>query len=200
MNREASRLLSPRLLFAAALGIALGCGGSAAAQNLPVMVGEDHDTAVAALKARGIPYREEAPSGDARRIVFSKDGENVTLEFAPWPADADAPEAAYEASSKAAKRLTLTRVVDVAPSSGTRRAWVNGFARDGHGWAYLSGAADTSRSAADRSRYPVAAYLQWTKPAATFLFQAARPPGTSPGDEATSLEIVLENPHKPRRF
>ena len=200
MNREASRLLSPRLLFAAVLATPLGIGGSAAAQNLPVMVGEDHDTAVAALKARGIAYREEAASGDVRRVVFSKDAENVTLEFAPWPADADAPAAAYEATSKAAKRLTLTRIVDLAPSSGARRAWVNGFARDGHGWAYLSETADANRSAADRSRYPVAAYLQWTKPPATFVFQAARPRGAPPGDEGTSLEIVLENPHKPRRF
>ena len=201
MNPEASRLLFRRLLHAAAAAlVAAAFAAPADGQNLPVMVGQDHESAVATLKARGISYKEEALASSGRRITYAKDGESVTLEFASWPADPNGPPAAFEPSSSSPKRLTLTRIVDLAPSSGTRRAWVNGLARDGHGWSYLSGAAETSRPASERAQYPVAAGLQWTKPPASFLFQAARAAGTPPGSEATSLEIVLENPHRPRRF
>jgi hypothetical protein len=194
--RDARRLFAASR-FAAALSVAAAV--PAAAQNLPVMVGQERDVAVAALKARGIAFREAETPGSGRRITYAQNGEDVTLEFAPWPADPNAPAAAFETSA-AGKRLTLVRILDLAPSSGARRAWVNGFAREGRGWSYLEGSADARRPAADRSKYPVAAALSWAKPPAAFLFQAARPAGSPPAEEATALEILLENPHKPRRF
>ena len=195
MIGEARRLFAASLLFAA---LSAAAAASASAQNLPVMVGQDHATAVATLKARGIAFRDEE-AGSGRRIAYEKAGENVTLDFAPWPADASGPAASFEPSAPG-KRMTLVRILDLAPSSGARRAWVNGFARDGRVWSYLEGKAEAARPAADRSRYPVAAALSWAKPPASFLFQAARRAGSPPGEEATALEIVLENPHKPRRF
>ena len=60
--------------------------------------------------------------------------------------------------------------------------------------------ADAARPAADRTKYPVAAVVQWTSPPATVLFEAARAPGSPPGNESTELSILLDNPHKPRRF
>ncbi|MGH9368200.1 MAG: hypothetical protein ACRD3M_11060 [Thermoanaerobaculia bacterium] len=162
-------------------------------------MGQDHESAVAALRGRGIAFREEN-AGGGRKIAWTEGSRSVTLEFAMWPKDPKAPASAWEAGSAAEKRLTLTRILDAAPSSEARRSWVNSLAREGGGWAYLAAAADAARSEGDRAKYPVAARLEWRNPPATLLFQAARPPGTPPGSEPTQLDILLENPHRPRRF
>jgi hypothetical protein len=177
----------------------LAAPAAATAQNLPVMVGQDYEAAVAALKAGGIATQETS-SGTGRTVTYTGGGESVKLQFAMWPKDPGAPASAWEAGSAAEKKLVLTRIEDVAPSSEPRRAWVNSLTREGNGWAYLSPKADASRPAGDRAKYPVAASLQWRNPPATLLFQAARAAGTPPGSEMTALEITLENPHKPRRF
>jgi hypothetical protein len=172
---------------------------AAAAQSLPVMVGQDYESAVAALKAGSIAGKEE-PAGAGRKIFWTSGSQSVTLEFSPWPSDPNAPASAWASGSTAARTLTLTRIVDTAPSSEARRAWVNSLAREGKGWAYLAPEAEAARTAADRAKYPVAASLTWQKPPAALLFQAARPAGTPPGSEPTQLDILLENPHGPRRF
>ena len=160
------------------------------------MVGQDYATAVADLKAQGITGREE-PAGDGKKISWTSGGRSVTLEFSPWPSDPNAPASAWEAGSAAPRKLTLVRIVDTAPSSEARRAWVNSLAKDGGSWAYL--AADANRDAADRTKYPVAASLVWKSPPARLLFEAARPAGTPPGTEATKLDIRLVSPHQPPR-
>jgi hypothetical protein len=162
------------------------------------MVGQDYPSAVAALKAAGISGKEEA-AGGGKTISWSKGDESVKLEFSLWPSDPDAPASAWEAGSTARRALTLTRIVDTAPSSQARRAWVNTFAGDGAGWAYLSPQADAARAAADRTKYPVAASLVRRKPPASLLFEAARPAGTPPGSEPTRLDIQLRNPHQTPR-
>ena len=122
----------------------------------------------------------------------------MSLEFTLWPKDPAAPASAWESASPEGKHLVLTQIRDVAPGSDARRAWVRGFEKGGH-WAYLTPEADAARPAADRTKYPVAAFVQWTSPPATVLFEAARPPGTPPGTEKTELSITLDNPHQPRR-
>ena len=172
----------------------------AAAQNLPVMVGDDYDTAVAVLKQKGIPAQETGAASGGKTLQYEKSGERVTLEFTMWPMDPAAPASAWEPGSSAARRLTLTHVADAAPSSPERRSWVNTLTREGKSWAYVGAAADLRRAAEDRAKYPVAAFLVWSKPPASLLFEAARAVGTPPGTEDTLLDIRLENPHKPRRF
>jgi hypothetical protein len=183
--------------FLAAFGTA-ALSLAASAQNLPVELGQAHETAVAALKQKGIAFDESA-SGENRTIRYSQGGESVVLEFAPWPKDPKAPASAWEKGSSAPKQLTLTRIQDAAPSSEARRAWVNKLAREGQGWAYLGPAENRARSVEDRTKYPVAAGLQWRTPPARLLFQAARPAGTPPGTEMTELVIEMTNPHQPRR-
>lgn len=193
MDATHTRNLAGRALAAALAAAAFAF--AAPAQNLPVSVGQDHDTAVAALKAKGIAF-QEAPSGEGRRITYSAGNENVALEFSPWPKDANAPASAWDPGSTAPKQLTLTRIEDTAPSSEARRAWVNSLAKEGHGWAYLPAAEDGARPAADRSKYPVAAGLTWRTPPAKLVFQAARPMGAPPGAEATELVIELTRPRR----
>ena len=199
MKRKSLGNLVRSALGAAAL-LAAGGRTPASAQNLPVMVGDTYDAAAAALKQNGIASQESAADAGGKTIRYEKAGERVTLEFTMWPSDPAAPAAAWEAGSSAARRLTLTHVVDAAPSSPERRAWVNTLTREGKGWAYLGAAADMRRPADERSKYPVAAFLVWNKPPASLLFQAARAAGTPPGTEDTLLDIRLDNPHKPRRF
>ncbi len=168
------------------------------------MVGQDYDTALAALKAKGIVFQEEA-AGAGKKVSYGDAGESVALEFTPWPKDPDAPASAWEANGSAAKHLVLTHILDVAPGSDARRVWVRTFEKkDGKRWAYLPEKAAAERPAEDRAKYPVAAFLQWPPSAGaapvTFLFKAARAAGTPPGSEATALDILLENPHRPRRF
>ncbi len=191
------RNLAPRAFAAVFLNTA--ALSAAAAQNLPVMVGQDYESAVAALKGKGVAGKEE-PAGPGKKISWTSGSESVTLEFSPWPSDLNAPVSAWEPGSAAPRKLTLTRILDTAPSSEARRAWVNSLAREGTGWAYLTPKAEAARTAADRAEYPVAASLSWQKPPAALLFEAARPAGTPPGGEMTKLEILLENPHRPRRF
>jgi hypothetical protein len=186
-------------LGAAALLVAGGLA-PASAQNLPVMVGDTYDAAVAALKQKGIAFQESAADSGGKTIGYATTGEHVTLDFTMWPSDPAAPASSWEAGSSAARRLTLTHVTDAAPSSPERRAWVNTLTREGKSWAYLGAAADVRRPSDERSKYPVAAFLVWNKPPASLLFQAARAAGTPPGSEDTLLDIRLENPHKPRRF
>jgi hypothetical protein len=189
-----------RSAFGAAVLLAGGAVAPAFAQNLPVMVGDDYDTVAAVLKQKGIVPQESAAADGGKTLQYEKAGERVTLEFAMWPSDPAAPAAAWEPGSSAARKLTLTHVADTAPSSPERRSWVNSFTREGKSWAYLGAAADLKRPAEDRSKYPVAAFLAWSKPPASLLFEAARAAGTPPGTEDTLLDIRLENPHKPRRF
>lgn len=175
-------------------------GPSAArGQTLPVTIGEEYAAAAAALKAQGIEFQDTA-AGSGRQIVYSSAGESVTLDFAMWPKDADAPASAWQRPGNEGKHLVLTHILDVAPGSDARRAWVRSFARDGRRWAYLSPQADAARPSADRAKYRIAAYLQWTSPPATFLFEAARAVGSAPGDEMTALDVTLDNPHSPRHF
>src|SRR5262245_17230145 len=165
-----------RNLIAGAFLAAFGAAAlppTAAAQNLPVEVGQDHETAVAALKKKGIAFDESA-AGEDRTIRYSQGSESVVLDFAPWPKDPKAPASAWEKGSAAPKQLTLTRIRDTAPSSEGRRAWVNTLAREGHGWAYLGPQENRARSAEDRTKYPVAAGLEWKTPPTRLLFQAAR--------------------------
>ncbi len=190
--------LLPRA-FAVSLLLALAGADAAQAQNLPVTIGQPYEAAVAALKSKGIAYKEEA-SGSDKKIGYSSVPESVTLEFALWPKDPAAPPSAWESPDPQGKHLVLTRILDAAPGSDARRSWVRSLETDGQHWAYLSPSADAARPAADRSKYPVAAVLQWTNPPATLLFEAARAAGTPPGTEMTALDITLENPHKPRRF
>ena len=189
-----------RSALGAAVLLAGGAFAPASAQNLPVMVGDEYDAAVAALKQKGIAAQESASASGGKALQYEKSGERVTLEFGLWPSDPAAPASAWEPGSSAARRLTLTRITDAAASSPERRAWVNTLAREGKSWAYLGAAADLRRSSDDRSKYPVAAFLVWSKPPASLLFEAARAVGTPPGTEDTLLDIRLENPHKPRRF
>jgi hypothetical protein len=163
------------------------------------MVGQEYSAAVAALQAKGVAYQEEA-AGSGKKIAYGSGGESVTLEFTLWPKDPAAPPSAWETAAAEGKHMVLTRIRDVAPGSDARRAWVRSLEKDGRHWAYLSQPADAARPAADRSKYPVSAFVQWTLPPATLLFEAARPSGTPPGNERTELSIFLDNPHKPRRF
>lgn len=167
------------------------------------MVGQDYDAAVAALKGKGIAFQEEA-AGAGKKIKFGGAGESVTLEFTMWPKDPNAPPSVWREPGASDKHLVLTHVLDVAPGSEPRRAWARAFEKEGRHWAYLSEKALAERPAEQRGKYPVAAYLQWAGSAGsapvTFLFQAARRPGTPPGTETTALDIFLENPHRPRRF
>jgi len=176
---------------------------AASGQSLPVMVGQEHEQAVAALKARGIDFREEA-AGAGKRITYGGAEESVTLDFTMWPKDSNAPASAWESADTSNKRLLLTHILDVAPGSDARRNWVRTFEKEGRHWAYLSEKAMAQRPAAERSRYPVVAFLQWPGSSGsapvTLLFQAARPAGSPPGKEATVLEVFLENPHKPHLF
>lgn len=151
------------------------------------------------MKAKGIEFQDEA-AGSGRKIVYSSAGESVTLDFTMWPKDAAAPASAWQTPGNEGKHLVLTHILDVAPGSDARRAWVRSLEKDGRRWAYLSPQADAARPSADRSKYPVAAYLQWTSPPATFLFEAARATGTAPGAEMTALDVTLDNPHTPRSF
>jgi hypothetical protein len=190
-----------RNLIAGAFVAAFGAAAfppAAPAQSLPVEVGQDHETAVAALKKKGIAFAESA-AGENRTIRYSEGSESVVLDFTPWPKDPKAPASAWEKGSSAPKQMTLTRIQDSAPSSEARRAWVNTFAREGQGWAYLGSQENRARSVEDQTKFPVAAGLEWKTPAARLLFQAARPAGTPPGNEATVLVIDLINPHLPRR-
>lgn len=167
------------------------------------MVGQEYGTAVAALKGKGIAFREEA-AGAGKKITYGGAGESVTLEFAMWPRDPEAPASAFRAESAAEKHLVLTHILDVAPGSEPRRSWVRTFEKDGRHWAYLSEKALAERPAAERAKYPVAAFLQWPRSSSsapvTFLFQAARAAGAPPGSETTALDVFLDNPHQPRRF
>ena len=199
MKRKSLGNLVRGALGAAALLAAAG-PAPAAAQNLPVMVGDTYDAAAAALKQKGIAYQESAAEAGGKAISYAAAGEKVALDFAMWPSDPAAPASAWEPGSPAARRLTLTHISDAAPSSPERRAWVNTLTREGKSWAYMGAAADMRRPADDRSKYPVAAFLLWNKPPVSLLFQAARAAGTPPGSEDTLLDIRLENPHKPRRF
>jgi len=175
---------------------------AAPGQNLPVMVGQPYDAALAALKAKAVAYQEE-PADTGKKIVYRADAESVTLDFSMWPKDPKAPASAW-APGQTGKQLVLTRILDVAPGSDARRAWVRTFEKEGHRWGYLSEKAQAERTAADREKYPVAAVLQWPGTAdstpVTLLFEAARAAGTPPGNETTALSITLDNPHKPRRF
>jgi hypothetical protein len=154
------------------------------------MVGDSWESAVAALKARGVAYSEE-PGGTRgnRRIVYSRGAERVTLEFA-------SPDA----------RPVLRHIRSVAPGSDERRSRVRSLEKDGQRWAYETSKTAGLRSAAERARYPVCASLQWRPgaagprtPAVTFLFQAARPVGTKPGGEETVFDAFLEDANSPRR-
>ena len=136
----------------------------------------------------------------AGRSLTGGAGETVTLDFTLWPKAPDAPASAWDSASADGKQLTLTHILDVGPSSEARRVWVRTFEKDGRRWAYLSSAANADRSRVDREKYPVAAFLQWTAPPATFVFEAARAAGSPPGTEATALDVTLDNPHKPRRI
>lgn len=166
-------------------------------------VGQEHEQAVAALKAKGIDFHEET-AGTGKRITYGAAGESVTLDFTMWPGDSNAPASSWESADTSNKRLLLTHILDVAPGSEARRDWVRTFEKEGGHWAYLSEKAMAQRPAAQRARYPVVAFLQWPGSSGsfpvTFLFQAARPAGTPPGKETTALEVFLENPHKPRLF
>jgi len=176
---------------------------AASGQSLPVMVGQEHEQAVAALKARGIDFREEA-AGAGKRITYGGAEESVTLEFTMWPGDPNAPASAWQSADASDRRLLLTHILDVAPGSDARRAWVRTFEKEGRHWAYLPEKAMAQRPAAERARYPVVALLQLPASSGsapvTFLFQAARPAGSPPGNETTALDVFLENPHKPRVF
>ncbi len=176
------------------------CAGAisraAAAQNLHVTVGQNLKTVLATLAARGIAYQQSA-AGEDRSVAYSQGTESIQLGFSPWPTDPAAPASAWEPGSKAPKELTLVRIRDSAPSSEPRRAWVNSLAREGRGWAYLKPEEDAARPAPDRTKYPVAAGLEWGKPPAKLVFQAARAAGTPPSDEPTELVIELLRPHRP---
>ena len=168
------------------------------------MVGQDADAVRAALRAKGIAFHEEE-AGTGKRITYSDGDARVELALTLWPIDSAAPASAWDPDSKSPKRLTLTHICDLAPGSDERRAWVRSYEKEGHRWAYLSEKASAQRTAEDRAKYPVAAWLQWsrtgkTEPWATFLFQAARPAGSPPGVEGTALDVYLENPHRPRRY
>jgi hypothetical protein len=190
--------LSPRA-FAALFLLSPPASPAAPGQALPVTVGQEYSAAVAALQGKGVQYQVEA-AGSGKKIAYGSGGESVTLEFTLWPKDPAAPASAWETAATEGKHLVLTRIRDVAPGSDARRASVRGLEKDGRHWAYLSPPADAARPAADRSKYPVAAFMQWTSPPATLLFEAARTPGTPPGNEMTELSIFLDNPHKPLRF
>ena len=186
------KAVAATLVFAGAM--------AAGAQTLPVMVGQDRDAAVAALKAKGISFQEDA----GKTISYQKAGESVTLDLAAWPKSPTAPAAAWDAGTSAERHLVVAHILDVAPGSDARRAWVRTFERDGKHWAYLSEKASSARPDSARSQYPVVALLQLPPPSggwpATLLFQAARPAGTPPAGETTALEIFLDNPHHPRQF
>ena len=192
------RNLSPRA-FAALLLLSPAAAPAALGQGFPVTVGQPYAEAVAALKAKGIAFREEA-AGSGKKVAYTDGSDSVTLEFGLWPRDPAAPASAWEAAGADGKHLVLTALRDVAPGSDQRRAWVRSLEKDGGHWAYLSPQAEAARPAAERTKYPVAAFVQWTSPRATVLFEAARAPGTPPGTEMTELSILLDNPHKPRRF
>jgi hypothetical protein len=176
---EHTRNLAGRTILAVLAAAAVA--SAARGQNLPVTVGQEHDAAVSALRAKGIAF-QETTAGDGRTATYKQGDESVTLDFAPWPKDGGS------------KALTLTRIRDEAPSSSARRAWVNSLAREGRGWSYLTPEQDGARTAAVRGKYPVAAGLQWTAPPAHLLFQAARAAGSAPGTEATELVIELTKP------
>jgi hypothetical protein len=195
--RDLQNLL--RRAFGGLVLLCLGRAAVAQAQGLPVMVGQSYDTAVAALKSKGIAYKE-AVGGTGKTLTYASGAESVTLDFTLWPKDLAAPASAWEAAGPEGKQLTLTHILDAAPGSDARRSWVRSFEKDDRHWAYLPATADAARPAAERSKYPVAALLQLAKPPATLLFEAARAAGTPPGTEMTALDITLENPHKPRRF
>lgn len=181
----------------------LAAVSAAPAQNLPVQVGQEYDAAVAALKGKGIDFREDK-AGDGRTLTYRNTAQSVTLDFSMWPKDPGAPASAWQAVGPSGKHLVLTHIQDVAPGSDARRAWVRTFEKDGKRWAYLPEKAAAARPAAEQKQYPVVAFLQWPRESGsapvTLLFQAARAPGTPPGAEATALEIFLENPYQPRRF
>jgi len=193
--------LVPKASIAALL--TLSALSAAPGQNLPVMVGQPYDAAAAALKAKAIAFQEE-PAGAGKRIVYKAGTETVTLDFSMWPKDPKAPASAWAPGQTAGKQLVLTQILDVSPGSDARRAWVRTFEKEGRRWGYMSAEGQAERAAADREKYPVAAVLQWPGTAdsapVTFLFEAARPAGAPPGNEATALSISLDNPHKPRRF
>lgn len=187
------RNLAVRVL-AAALG-AVAVAHTAAAQNLNVTVGQNLKTVLATLEARGI-HSQQTAAGDDRTVTYTEGAESIVLDFSPCPTDPGASASDRAPGSKAKKELTLVRIRDSAPSSEARRAWVNSLARDGRNWAYLKPEEDAARPASDRTKYPVAAGLEWQKPPAKLRFQAARAAGTPPGDEPTELVIELLRPHR----
>lgn len=198
-----------------AFAVLLGAASALSAQTLPITVGDRYEAVISALKAKSIAFEKEpkSPTGplSQAKVTYSNREESVTLEFSLWPDDRNAPPAAYSAGSPDSKHLVLTHLRSVAPGSEARRNLVRAYERDGQHWAYMTSQASNARPPEDRARYTVAAYLQlWREnpnrkaggrvPSVTFLFQAARPVGSPPGNEPTVLDIHLENPYKPRRF
>ncbi len=194
---------------------ALLTGGSIlSAQTLPIMVGDRYEAVLSALKAKSIAYDQEPKSASGvlsqGKVTYRDREEAVTLEFSLWPDNPNAPPAAYSAGSRDLKHLVLTHIRSVAPGSEARRNRVRAYEGGGQHWAYMTPQASNSRPQEDRARYPVAAFLQLLRekpnskagrvPSVTFLFQAARPVGSRPGNETTVLDIYLENPYRPRRF
>ena len=184
------------MLFLFATASLAAAAFASAAPWFPAMVGDTFESALAALKARGVAYREQPAGADGgRRVEYSDGAEKVSLEFSP-----------RESGGK--RSLVLTHIRSVAPGSDARRDRVRTFEKEGQHWAYETARGAALRSASERSRYPVSAYLQWwtrtaaggRAPSVTFLFQAARPVGSKPAGEETVLDVFLEDPRQPRRF
>jgi hypothetical protein len=191
-----------------AFGALLLASTAAAAVDVAMPIAAREDAFVAALTAeKVVAKRDKLPNGGSR-FTYRRGADVYTVDTAPWPA-LGAPETQYQKPS-ASDPLTVTHVHVAGPSSDQKRRWMKSFERDGRAWVRLADASP-NRTAEEKKRYGVSAYMQWWDkspdpkaharvPSVTWLFQSERPPNTPFGTEPTILDVYLENPWHPRRF
>lgn len=195
------------LRFFAAAAILLAVPQPASV-DVAMPIAAREDALVAALAAAHVQAHSEKQPGGGSRLTYRRGPDTYTVDLAPWPKPGS-PEPAYLTPSPS-DPITVTHVRVAGPSSDQKRRWMKTYERDGRAWVRTP---DTSphRTADERKRYGVSAYMQWWDrspdanakarvPSVTFLFQSERPPNTPFGSEPTILDVTLENPWHPRRF